>query len=307
MNRHRIEDIFRNLDSFDAHALLQVKPKADVQQLRQAYYQQCRLWHPDQFIHQNFDAALLEKIETIFSAIARAYRSLRTANVGFGDDGVVRASVVPGSLELSEDTLRDAEEALRARLQELMMRARAEAQANQQRAHGYFEQGQRAMVEYDFHRAVSAFESALHLVPYNGMYREYYQLALQQRRSMPERQPSPAPRPRAAPREDQEKIRDAIRHYRQRIEAGSQDGRLFARLGHLLRWFDGELSEASRCLQQAILLEPDNAEYRVSLGELYAEQREDRRALREFCAALGLAQDARTRSRAQRGLEQLRG
>ena len=70
-----IEQMHRAIDNGSHYALLGVPEDADTKQIRQAYYDLSRHWHPDRFFRREV-GEYAPKIEAIFSAITRAYQTL---------------------------------------------------------------------------------------------------------------------------------------------------------------------------------------------------------------------------------------
>ena len=70
-----IEQMHRAIESGSHYNLLGVPEDADAKQIRQAYYDLSRHWHPDRFFRREV-GEYAAKIEAIFSAITRAYQTL---------------------------------------------------------------------------------------------------------------------------------------------------------------------------------------------------------------------------------------
>ncbi len=73
-----IEQMHRTLDQGSHYTLLGVPEDADPQQVRKAYYDLSRHWHPDRFFRREV-GEYAPKIEAIFSAITLAYQTLSNA------------------------------------------------------------------------------------------------------------------------------------------------------------------------------------------------------------------------------------
>lgn len=70
-----IEQMHRVIDNGSHYTLLGVPEDADTKQVRQAYYDLSRHWHPDRFFRREV-GEYAPKIEAIFSAITVAYQTL---------------------------------------------------------------------------------------------------------------------------------------------------------------------------------------------------------------------------------------
>ena len=71
-----IAQTFTSLSHKDYYTLLGVTPKADMPQIKAAYYKLARKFHPDRYYGLD-DAVLKEKIDIIFSTINTAYETLK--------------------------------------------------------------------------------------------------------------------------------------------------------------------------------------------------------------------------------------
>ena len=74
---NRIQEMSELYDEERFYELLMVHPKATTEDIRLAYYNLSRQWHPDRFFNRelgDFD----QKIERVFMGITKAYRTLST-------------------------------------------------------------------------------------------------------------------------------------------------------------------------------------------------------------------------------------
>ena len=70
-----IDQLHKTAEEGSVYALLGVPSDADAKQIRRAYYNMSRSWHPDRFFRRS-TGPYREKIEAIFVAVTAAYQTL---------------------------------------------------------------------------------------------------------------------------------------------------------------------------------------------------------------------------------------
>ncbi len=65
--------------------------------------------------------------------------------------------------------------------------------------------------------------------------------------------------------------REALSNYRKAVDYGTDHARSHYRLGLLTKRVDEDRREALKHMRSAIMMEPDNIEFRMGIGELYEE------------------------------------
>ncbi|MCI0444311.1 DnaJ domain-containing protein, partial [bacterium] len=76
--RHIIEQAYYGLNRQDYYSVLGITPRADLAEIKIAYYGLARKFHPDRFYGME-DNILKEKVDVIFSTINGAYETLKNA------------------------------------------------------------------------------------------------------------------------------------------------------------------------------------------------------------------------------------
>jgi curved DNA-binding protein CbpA len=76
--RTLIEQAYYGLDRQDYYLVLGISTRADIDEIKSAYYGLARKFHPDRFYGVS-DAVLKEKVDVIFSSINVAYETLKNA------------------------------------------------------------------------------------------------------------------------------------------------------------------------------------------------------------------------------------
>ena len=87
----------------DLYALLGVSPDAERNEIREAFYECSRQWHPDRFFQREL-GEFEEPIESLFVAITNAYRLLTNRTTRAEYDRSQRAKKKSGSKDVRQAT-----------------------------------------------------------------------------------------------------------------------------------------------------------------------------------------------------------
>lgn len=99
-----VEQTYRSLSKKDFYTLLDVTGRADLGEIKAAYYRLARKFHPDRFYGMH-DPVLKEKVDVIFSAINVAYETLRNSKRRLEyDNAPVERKVIGATTLNSENT-----------------------------------------------------------------------------------------------------------------------------------------------------------------------------------------------------------
>ena len=205
-----VETFLARLAAATSHyETLAVEKSVSIPELKQAYYDIARKYHPDRF--RGADKSLLSQVESSFARITQAYDTLRDANL--------RASY-DAKLEAQKRAARLAESAPKATASNIEKSVDSDDVPDEgltpaQQAEIQFKKGFAALELGDRNVAVGLLGSAARTVAHEPRYRAYYGRALA--------------------------LHESTRR----------------------------LAEAE--LQAAVKLEPNNAEYRIMLAELYRD------------------------------------
>ena len=193
-----IENFIERVQSASTHYdVLAIGSDASAAELKQAYYDLARCYHPDRFRRKR-NTPEPSRIESAFARVTQAYETLREPASRARYDSKLAAAARVRSSQPSSHTNRPvshADDSLR------------------QRAEGHFRDGVSALKAGDIKAATSSFGSAARAFPNDARYRAFYGNALSQNEK------------------------------------------------------NKRLAEAE--LQAAVKLEPENADYRIMLAQLY--------------------------------------
>ena len=185
--------------------------------------------------------------------------------------------------------------------QKVLSAVRQRRQEEARRAQHYYEMGCQDQAESHILKAESALAMAVQCAPDNATYRERFAQVQAEARQLRATQYIA----NAENAEGYQNIQEALYNYRKAVEYEVADGRVYFRLSRLVRRFERDDREALRLMQRAVRLSPEEPEYRIALGELYGMQGLSLNARREYLAAVKLAKDRQTRTRAKEGLRSL--
>ena len=141
-----VRNTYRRIDWLTHYELLGVAPGATAEEIRQAYFERSRLFHPD-LRHRADLADCAKELSTVFGRLKTAHDTL--------SDPETRAEY-DSSLAAPADLLIDSESDPQQRI---ALAARSYARARE------------LIAEKDFHPAVEMLREAIHFVPENAEYR----------------------------------------------------------------------------------------------------------------------------------------
>ena len=146
-----IEQTYLALARKDYYTLLAVSPRAEISDIKSAYYKLARKFHPDRFYGLE-DHVLKEKVDVIFSAINVAYETLKSSktrqqydNASIEDRRITTATIASEVSEVKRGAVTKV-------------------------AEDYFRSAQRAMAARNYFEAVQFLRSATQIAPENARY-----------------------------------------------------------------------------------------------------------------------------------------
>ncbi len=328
-----LDRLYAQAEAQDLYGLLGVHGDSDANEIQASYYALSRKWHPDRFFRKEL-GEYAERLEIVFVMITQAYKTLtdpmkrrqfdredRARQEREAEAARAEARRNPTAEGQPTRTAprrrRDGRESVRERLARnaekrsasskaagRRIRQRMEAQvrgrlADQLRkARTFYETGKQDMEAGRVIKAAGAFELAVQYDPRNDEYREQLEIAKTQAKGARIVQLVL----QGEQAESYQQVKQAIHSYRQAVELGPTDGKVYHRLGHLVRLDENDEREALALFRDAVKFSPNVVEYRMSLAELYQELGLKLNARREYQAVLELD---KTHEGAKAGLKSL--
>lgn len=253
----------------DHYALLNAKPTASAAELQQAFYQISRTWHPDRFFRREL-GEYREVLDTVFLAVTESYRILSNPVSRLTYDRARPAAPSGAARTATADPSRPSPRPaprLDRAVSKAMLEMRAQLKERLQKAATLHAEGVAARAEGQVLKASNAFSMALTYDPKNEQYKTDAEEAKKAARLHQARQAIAA----AENAESFANHRQAHDGYRRAIEFGLREARAFYRLGVLTKKLDEDTKAAVQHLRQAVALDGDNLEYRLTLAEMYTE------------------------------------
>lgn len=163
-------------------------------------------------------------------------------------------------------------------------RIREELKARLLQAKAYYEQGIAELEKEQILKAASSLYLATTYEPSNETYKKAFDKANQAARRIQAHQLVQ----QAEAAESYQRVKEAIAHYRKATELDPDNARANYRLALLVRRFEEDDREALTLLRKAVMNSPRDTDYRLALGELYADLDMGLNARREFKTILDL-------------------
>lgn len=291
--KKEILDLERSLDKVDLFALLKVPPGAEPAQVKAAYYELSRQFHPDRFFGRNL-GSYRARVERIFRKLTEAQDVLTTPDRRreYLDRHPHLAAAASPSRSFTPSSspapLFDEEPALsgpeaRARAEERRSRfSRHPYLAKAKKVNDLVAAARRLIADGSFEQAMNELVLAAQLDPKN---REVPALHLEARRKHDVRR---AERELELAKEAEGQLDDAeaMRHYKMAAALDDENAELAYRIARLLHRSSGDGKEARALAQRAVELDPRKADYHALLGQLVLEAGVKKLAKRHFEDAL---------------------
>ncbi len=303
-----IERLLRAAETGTYYELLAADRSITRDEVERSYREYVREWHPDRFFSRDVGARG-PAIEDNFVSVTRAYKTLRDEpkrmeyDRGLDQSGVVvptrAAAPVDSEFEVRLDrgaggaarvesmqpsSVSRAVEKPKSRAPAMVEKVKQQLAEQLERARRYYDAGKEEFDAGRFTKAESALYLATRYDPKNAEYARIYQISVTKARQL--RASSYVLVAEQA--EQYQNIKDAITNYRKACECDPDSGKPFFRLANLLRTVEEDTREALALYRKAVQKEPRVVEYRLGLGEMYAQLNMASNALREAQAALEL-------------------
>ena len=153
----QVEDLLRRYEVSNLYEILSVSPQAPEQDIRSAYHELAKLYHPDRFQSKTYGADLRVKVDKLFTYITGAYSTL--------SDPALRSSY--------DDQRLKSESKVEATLQS---RSTADSD-NEKMAETLFRSGRLALVNREYETAASRFSECVWLRPEAARYHHFLGVA----------------------------------------------------------------------------------------------------------------------------------
>ena len=146
------------IDQLDYYKILRLQPSASVDQIRKAYHQQSRVFHPDRYYHMP-DSEFKQAVYLISKRVTDAYVTLRNSKKrGFYDQQLAKSN---------GKQIRYTEESAKAQKQ-----AKVEETGKTEQGRRLFRQGMQEYKSKNYNAAERTFKMALAYEPENELFRK---------------------------------------------------------------------------------------------------------------------------------------
>lgn len=303
-------------DQNQYYAILQVRRQSTDEEIQEAFYRQSRKWHPDRYFRKDIGEYATD-IDAIFEAITMAYNTLidakkrsaydRTQNKSTSSTTESTPNVstpnvstpnvanegfkYPSHRRKRRDPNRepreriDISEALKQNRQNKVLNAiQQQNQEQKDKAQRLYQEAMDAYNNGDVLKAATNLHIACKMEPKNQNFMSKYKIIRKEARIKKANDFFA----QAENAETYQNYARAIEQYKKAVEYECEDARAYARLAYLLDKLDPDPREILRLLQVAVQKDPNNVEYRCTLGEAYRHQGLMINAKQEYTKALAL-------------------
>jgi tetratricopeptide (TPR) repeat protein len=282
--RKKIIWVHDHLEKWTFYELLQANRKADAKELKKAYFERSKEWHPDRFRKPNL-GSFKRMLEAIFKKIQEAHSTLSDdeTRTKYDEENVLMLDEDAISEMLAKQRKAEREE---KRSQEAVERRKKKNPIRQRiaKAREFFEEAQRLKNEGQLLDALRAAQTA---VAYDAK-DEYKALEEEVRISAGQYKIGPFMR-RGLHEESMTNWEDAISAFSEAVRFAPENGQAVLRLAYnLLMSSSRDPHEANVHAHKAVALLPDDPEAHFVLGLCYEKGGMEKAAIREYKAAVDM-------------------
>jgi len=275
--KKEILSLERALDRLNHFEVLGLRPGASAGEVKKAYHEASRRYHPDRFFEKNL-GSFRARVERIFKRIHDSYSVLSDVDLRaqYERDHPEIASAPAAATPLPQDEARAAER--RARL------ARHPYMAKLTRVHELLDSGKKSLAGGDFGKAYSDLHLASKLDPKN---QDVHEL-LNQVRHRHEQQRAAEELKRGQVAEQEKDLAGAARCYLNAANLDPKSSLAASKAAKLLLKPGHDLKQARDLAQRAVDLDPNNADHRFLLAAILDQAGMGKLASRQVEEALKL-------------------
>lgn len=276
--KEKILALFSRLEQLNYYQLLGIERRADAKQIKKAYFEASRRYHPDTFFNKNL-GSFKARIDAIYKAIGKAYDVLSNEQKRAAYDASLpyepTAEEVERKKAQKERDQRDAR--LRRERRRRLLRRNPLAQRKAM-ASRHLSEARQAEQESDFIKAANCAKLALALLPDDEEIRSYHQEV--EKKAAPER--AARNYKRGLGDESLGRLEEALEWYRRAVENNPEDSRALFKSASLMLELKVDLLDAVQYCRKVIALEPENSKAHLVLGKIFLAQGLHKNALREL-------------------------
>jgi curved DNA-binding protein CbpA len=281
--RKKIIWVHDHLDKWTFYELLQANRKADAKDLKKAYFERSKEWHPDRFRKPNL-GSFKRMIEDIFKKIQEAHNTLSDpkARETYDEENILMLDEDAISEMLAKQRKAEREE---RRAQETLERRRKKNPIRQRltKAKEFFEEAERLRTEGQLLEALRSVQTAVAYDPRD----EYKVLEEELKISAGQHKIGPFMR-RGAHEESMTNWEEAAAAFTEAVRFSPENGEARLRLAYNLVMSTRDPHEASNHAHKAVALLPNEPEAHFVLGLCYEKGGMEKAAIREYKTALDL-------------------
>jgi tetratricopeptide (TPR) repeat protein len=282
-----IKDFFATYENADPSAILGVPENAALEQIKEAYFEKTKMFHPDSYYARSVPPEDKHFLVDIYKKVQQAYETLK-AQAPQKKTAVTRSEQkpAPANVPLKEDTVTHEKATAKTDAQHIIT---DQIKDRVKKAATYYKLGIEAFMHNDYSNAYINLKLANSYNPYD---KEYINKMQEAERHM------------KADRYDDllkkadicielNKPEDAIGYLKSALELANDKKLLYYKLASVLYDFNQSLKDAKQYSQQAVELDPKNPDYHILLAKIYKKAGFPKSSLFEYeqVIALGVKTD----------------
>ncbi len=277
-----IKDLYAVYENADPYSMLGVSESATMKQIKEAYFEKTKMFHPDSYYARSVPAEDKHFLEDIYKKVQQAYETLKNKV----PQKTIGAKPEPLSTQSKLDILKAEKPADETSTKHVIT---AQIKDRVKKASTYYNLGIKAFMDNDYSNAYINLKLAISYNPYE---KEYINKMQEAEKHMKANRYEDLLK-KADISIELNKPEDALNYLKTAIDLTNEKESIYYKLASILYDFNQSVKEAKNYCQKALELDPKNPDYHLLLAKIYKKARLFKSSLFEYeqTIALGVKAD----------------
>ena len=281
-----IRDLSATYENADPYAILGVAESATAEQIKDAYFEKTKTFHPDSFYARSVPAEDKHFLVDIYKKVQQAYETLKNKPPEKTRESITVRKPGPTAALLKENIASPRPAAQKEPVQHLIT---DQIKDRVKKATAYYKLGMEAFMKNDYANAYLNLKLANSYNPYDQEY--VYKMQEAEQHMKADRYEDLMKK--ADISRELNKPEDAIGYLKTALELTSDKKQVYFKLASVMYDYNQSMKEAKKYCEQAVELDPKNPDYHLLFARIYNKAGLLKSALFEYeqTFALGVKTD----------------